>query len=311
MTRSASETRLLTALAVGLGATVWAYWPTLADIADRWASDPQYSHGFLVPLFSAYLLWSRRGMLAGADLTPRWWGVGIVLVGAALRLAAHYAYQPVLESGSLLVVLLGLVAACGGRGAVRWAWPGVLFLGFMIPLPFRLQTMLGGRLQQVATVASTFALQTVGIPAVSQGNVIQLSNEPIEVAAACSGLSMLVTFLALAAAVAILIQGWPQRIAVLLSALPIAVASNVVRITVTGILYEMNQGELARKVFHDGAGYLMMPLALGMMFLLLHVLGRVIVPVGGPPARPPAPAGARRPARPPAPPHGGRPKGTP
>ncbi|MBX9582940.1 MAG: exosortase/archaeosortase family protein, partial [Gemmataceae bacterium] len=296
MTRSASETRLFTALAVGLGATVWAYWTTLADIVDRWANDPQYSHGFLVPLFSGYLLWSRQKLLAGADLTPRWWGVGIVLLGAGLRLAGHFAYQPILDSGSLLVVLFGLVAACGGRGAVRWAWPAVLFLAFMIPLPFRLQTMLGGRLQQVATIASTFILQTVGIPAVSQGNTILLSDaaNKLEVAAACSGLSMLMTFLALAVAVVILTKGWPQRVAVLLSALPIAVAANVVRITVTGILFEYNQGQAAREFFHDWAGYLMMPLALGMMFVVLHVVGRTIVPVEGRPARaagPAAPAG--------------------
>ncbi|MBX9623565.1 MAG: exosortase/archaeosortase family protein [Gemmataceae bacterium] len=286
MTPARPETRLTATLAVAFGVTAWAYGATLADTADRWASDPQYSHGFLVPLFSLYLLWSRRGMLAGTDPRPRWWGVGIVLLGVGLRLYAFYGYQPWLDAGSLVVVLLGLVAAAGGRPAVRWAGLAVLFLGFMIPLPYQLQTALGGALQRIATVCSTYLLQTVGVPAVAQGNVILLSKEPIGVAAACSGLSMLVTFFALAAAVAVLSRkGWVERAAVVLSAVPIAVAANVIRITVTGILYEYNQGETARLVFHDGAGYLMMPLGLLMLLAVQHVVGRAVVPAAPPDAR--------------------------
>ena len=292
MTGSRSETRSLMIAAAGLVAVGWAYGPILADIAERWASDPQYSHGFLVPLFSLYLLRSRRGLLAGADLTPRWWGAGVVAAGCGLLLVAQKYYLTGVEAGSLLVVLLGLAAAAGGRGAVRWAWPAVLFLAFMVPLPYQVQTLLGGQLQRVATVAGTYLLQTVGIPAIAEGNTILLSNEPIEVATACSGLSMLMTFVALSAAVAYLVRGWPERVAVLLAALPIAVVSNVLRIAVTGVLFEYNQGKLARQVFHDGAGYLMMPLGLLMLLLLLHVLGRAVVPVGASPGRAAAPAAA-------------------
>ena len=281
MTPARTDPRpFLTALAVGLVATVWAYGSTLADIVERWASDPQYSHGFLVPLFSGYLLWSRRGMLAGADLRPRWWGLAVVLLGLGLRGVSFVLFLPALDAGSLVVVLFGLVAAAGGRPAVRWAWPAVLFLSFMLPLPHQLQTRLGRQLQAVATACSTFLLQTVGVPAVAQGNVIYLSNGKMEVAAACSGLSMLMTFLALAAAVAILSRRWPDRAAALLSAVPIAIAANVIRITVTGVFYEHNQGEMARLVFHDGAGYLMMVLALVILLAELHVLGRAVVPVG-------------------------------
>ena len=83
---------LLTLLATA--AVAWAYWTTFADIVERWARDPQYSHGFLVPVFAGYLLWSRRAALAGAGLEPRWWGAGVVLAGAGLRLAGHFLYQP-------------------------------------------------------------------------------------------------------------------------------------------------------------------------------------------------------------------------
>jgi exosortase/archaeosortase family protein len=93
---------------------------------------------------------------------------------------------------------------------------------------------------------------------------------------------MLFTFFALATAVAILApRGWPEKLIIFLSAVPIAVLANVIRITVTGVLYEQSQDDLARVVFHDLAGWLMMPLALGMLFLELFVLGRSLVRVGG------------------------------
>jgi len=264
-----------------MGVVIWAYWPTLAEVVERWANDPQYSHGFLVPLFSAYLLWMRRDQLQGVGLRARWWGLGIVAVAVLLRVVSHFLYQPWLDTGSLLVCLAGIAAAAGGRRALIWAGPSILFLVFMLPLPYRFQTMLGGTLQRIATLASAYVLQTLGVSAVTEGNVILLSETRLGVVEACNGLSMLFTFFALATAVAILSQrSWPEKIAVFFSAVPIAILANVVRITVTGLLFEASQDDLARTVFHDLAGWLMMPLALGMLLVELFVLGRSIVRIG-------------------------------
>ena len=272
---------------VALATAVWAYWATLAEVVERWTDDPQYSHGFLVPLFSGYLLWIRRGHLRAADLHARWWGLGIVALAGLLRLLSHFFYQTWLDTGSFLICLAGIAAAAGGRRALIWAGPAILFLIFMLPLPFRVQTALGGSLQRVATAASTYALQTLGVPAVSEGNVILLTNTRLGVLEACNGLSMLFTFFALATAVAILApRGWPEKIVIFLSAVPIAILANLVRITVTGLLFEASRDDLARVVFHDLAGWLMMPLALGMLFLELFVLGRLVVRVGGELPRP-------------------------
>jgi exosortase len=257
----------------------WAYWPSLVEVVERWSTDPQYSHGFLVPLFSAYLLWSRREALG--ELSPRWWGVGVIALGAAVRVAGYVFYQPWLDAGSLLIVLAGLAASVGGRRVLIWAAPAILFLVFMLPLPYRFQTMFGGSLQQIATAASAYALQTIGISAVAEGNVILLSETRLGVVEACSGLTMLMTFFALATGVAILVQrSWVERVVIFLSAAPIAVMANVVRITTTGLLYESHRDALARAVFHDLAGWLMMPLALVVLIGELYFLSRVLRPVG-------------------------------
>jgi exosortase len=275
------NTRALVAVALLSAAVLWSYWPTLADMAERWHDDPQYSHGFLVPLFSAYLLWSRRGFLS-VRTGGSWYGVAIVLAGLALRGLGTLAFVGWLEAISLLVCLAGVVVTLFGWVGLRWAAPAILFLAFMAPLPFAVQTSMSGTLQRVATKASTYLLVTAGVPAVSEGNVIVLSNDTrVGVVEACSGLGMLMTFCALSVAVALILRSEPvwARVLVVLSAIPVAVAVNVLRITVTGFLYDQSQDDWARWVFHDVAGWLMMPVAVLMFFALLWLTHRIVVPV--------------------------------
>jgi exosortase len=283
-----------------LASTLWSYLPSLADMVTRWVTDPQYSHGFLVPLFSAYLLWSRRSVLASSPATGHWLGVGLIGVGLVLRAAGVLLFFGWLEAVSILPCLAGCVTVLAGRKGLRWAYPAILFLLFMIPLPYAVQTAMSGSLQRTATGASTYLLVTLGVPAVAEGNVILLSNDTrLAVVAACSGLGMVVSFLALSTGLAVLLTGEPvwARAAVVLSTGPVAVGVNTLRITVTGLLYDRSQDEWARWVYHDVAGWLMMPVGLTLFFGLLWAARRVIVPVPVPrlaaiTARPsPRPAG--------------------
>src|SRR5690606_18419528 len=108
--------------------------------------------------------------------------------------AAGLAYVEWAEAAALVLTLAGLFALLGGRPALGWAWPALLFLLFMIPLPFRVEHALSHPLQRAATLGSTFVLQTVGLPALAEGNVIVLESGRIGVVEACSGLSMLLIF---------------------------------------------------------------------------------------------------------------------
>src|SRR4051812_3618710 len=107
------------------GALGWGWWATLQTMAERWAAGPQYTHGFLVPLFAAVVLWSRRGQLAGVRWQPSPWGLPLLAGGLGLRMAAVIAGIEPLDAFALLPTLAGLVLFVGGGGLLRWAWPGI------------------------------------------------------------------------------------------------------------------------------------------------------------------------------------------
>ena len=277
--------RLLVVLLLGAG-VLWASWPALREMVARWSRDPRYSHGYLVPAFAAFLLWARRDRLAARSLAPSWWGVPLIAVGEVLRLAGARYYIAWVEGMALLPSLAGLALLAGGWTALRWAGPAIGFLAFMVPLPYRLEMALGYPLQRVATLASNYALQTLGLPSVAEGNVILLDDIRIGVVEACNGLGMLVTFFAFAVGCALLIRRPPlDKALIVLGAIPIALAANVTRIVVTGLLHVAVGAKVADAVYHDLAGWLMMPLALaalwGELFLLSHLF---IEPASGRPA---------------------------
>ncbi len=290
----ANRPLVLAAFAVPLAVVVWAYWTTLGDAAIEWAHNPQYSHGWLVPGFAALLLWLRREQLTSAALRPSWWGLVILLNAAAVRLVGTYYHLSWLDPLSLLPCLAGACVLVAGWAYLRWAWPAFAFLFFMIPLPYNLSVALAAPLQMMATEASTFLLQTLGQPAVAEGNVILLNEVELGVVEACSGLRMLMVFFALSTAMAILIRKplW-ERLLVCASAIPIALVVNLLRITVTAVLYETAGKEVGDAVFHDLAGWLMMPLALVFLWLELKLLQHLLIE---PPATAPALVGQGLPA---------------
>jgi exosortase len=261
------------------GGLLWAYWPTLATLARRWGADPQYSHGYLVPVFAGVVLVLRRRLLAGATLRPAVWGLPLLFGGTVLRLGGTFFYYDWFDAVSLLPCVAGLGLLLGGWPVLRWSWPAVAFLFFMIPLPYQAELALSHPLQRVATVVSTYSLQTFGFPALAEGNVITLGSNHIGVAEACSGLSMLFVFLALALALCLVLDRplW-QKAVLVASAVPIAVAANVLRITATGVLYQTAGRGVADAVYHDLAGWLMMPVALALLGLELAFLKRLFVP---------------------------------
>jgi exosortase len=276
-------------LSVLVLAICWTYWPALGMVSQKW-SAAHYSHGWLVPFFSLFLLWHRRQYLAGVDWTPNWWGLAFIGAAVLLRLADGFYYVRWFDTLSLIPCLAGLCVLLGGWTALRWAWPAIAFLFFMLPLPYSVETAGAYRLRLIATSTSTFALQTLGLPAIADGTDIFINEHSLQIAPACSGMGMLLIFFALSTAIVLIIKRpWMDKLIVLFSAIPIAILANIVRITMTALLFEVaafleNEWLRAKAdvLFHDGAGYLMMLVALVLLLIELKILDRLFIPVEPP-----------------------------
>jgi len=259
---------------------LWTYRETLVHVVQVWWSTPDYGHGPFVPIFAGFLLWQRQEMVDPWPARGSWWGIPFFAVFALVRwLNLFLNYERDIDS--LLPFLVGMTLILGGWRALRWAWPSILFLIFMVPLPDFLAVALGGKLQHGATIMSVYTLQTFGVPAIAlsdASNVIRLSEPPpLEIARACSGLRMMTMFFAICVAVSFLVQApvW-KKILVILSAVPIAIISNVARIVVTGMLQEWVSVDVAYFI-HDKAGWWMMIWAMLMIWGEMALLSALLI----------------------------------
>ena len=260
---------------------VLAYWDMFTLTSAAW-SEGLYSHGWIVPVFAIGLMWMRWEPIGPVPTSERMIGLGLLAGGLAMRLiAAEWGMNPV-DRISFLPAIFGVFILVGGMNILRWAGPALGFLVFMFPLPSRVEQTVLIKLQTLAAMCSTFVLQTLGVPAFRSGNVINISGMDLFIADACSGLRMLTIFCALAVAMVFLIERpWWDKFIILLSAVPIALVVNIVRITVTGLLYMWvgPDSKFVQHLAHDWAGYFMMPLALGLLWLELQILERLTIPV--------------------------------
>ncbi len=273
--RSLVAGSVLTVLVVGV------YGSSLATLVSRWWNEPDYIHGFLIPVFSGVLLWMRRDMLQSCSFRVGPLAVicGCLLFAActAMRWASAYLMYELADPLSLILCLMAIALFVGGWGTLRWSAPAIAFLFFMVPLPGAVAGVLSEPLQRVGSLAGAYVLQLLGLPTYSAGNIIHTPNGPLGVVEACSGLKMMMLFFAVCCGAAILMKRSPlERLIVVLSAVPIAVTSNVFRIVITGVLFQIASPELADK-FHDLAGFFMMPIAVVLLWIELELLSKLLV----------------------------------
>lgn len=253
-----------------------SYWNSFYFMVNQWF-EPDYVYGFFVIPFSVFLLWDRREMLKDARVRFCVWGIPLILLGIAVSWYANYRFRPSVDSASIVITLAGLVLLIGGWQILRWAWPGVLFLFFMISLPDYFSVELRNQLQEICTRGSVYLLQTLGISAIQEGNMIDLPNaSPLNVVGACSGLRTLMLFFAACTGAALYVrQHVGIKIIMILSAIPIAIFCNTIRITMTALVHMASEN--AGAVAHDMAGFVMMPMAIGLLWLELTMIEKLFV----------------------------------
>jgi exosortase len=269
--------RAVTSCAAGL-VLVGVFREMLANCVDRWTTEPQYSHGFVIPVMALGLGWIRREKIPPGFARSSVLGLGVMCLGAAAHLLATWYYVEALDAVGFLLILTGLTLLIWGRHLLRGLWPAILFLAFMLPLPFQLERMLSEPLQVLGASESVWYIQAMGIPAIAQGNTILMSDTRLGVAEACSGLRMLMVFLAISVAAVLISERtrW-EKLLIVFSAIPIALICNITRIVATAVAHHYAGRRVADLIFHDVSGWLMMPFAVTLLFCLLKVLDSLFI----------------------------------
>jgi exosortase len=250
------------------------YFPVLMGLVGEWYDDPNYSHGFLVPVISGYLLWKKRIRLKEliaptGDAT----GLPLILIGMVVFVLANAAAEYFTLRISMVLTLYGLVWYLLGRRVAFEAWFELLFLLFMIPLPYVIYYSATFPMQLFATKVTVKVLNIVGMSAVRQGNIIHLPGYSLEVAEACSGLRSLISLLALGAIYSRMTQkSLPKQIILFLSTIPIAIAANIFRVTFTAVGAYTVSKELAEDFLHELSGMMVFIVS----FIMLFIWGSIL-----------------------------------
>jgi exosortase len=269
-----NKTRAVIALAL---AWLWLYHDVIRQLADDWRVDENYSHGFLIPFISGYALWAKRDTLASLPLAPRWLMGGAMLLLAVLLLWAGILSGELYATRlSLCLSLVGIALYLGGSQWLRaCAFPLGLWL-LAIPVPSLLFNPLAFRLQLLASDWATRAIRAFGVPALREGNVIELVNMKLQVVEACSGIRSLMTLLTLAVVYAYFFErSWWRRIALLLTVAPIAVVTNAARVTATGLLAHRYGESMAEGFLHNFSGALVFIAAVLLLLFTAWLLSRI------------------------------------
>lgn len=254
--------------------TLVAYIPSLIWMYERWSvKDTYYSHGFLVPLISAFLIWQKKETLAKLSFKPSNIGwlflapsITVYLVSALLRINFSAAF-------TIIPTTIGLVLLFMGKNYLKQLLFPILFIIFMIPLPAAAIVNISFQLKIFAAKLSTLIVNQIGIPAIREGSVIKTAHAYLMVEDPCSGIRSLIALIALGTLMAYLSHTTRiKKVVMFLSAIPIAVGANIVRIIALTLASEIYGSKFAMGWFHDTMGFAVFIIA----FLALTLLSKAL-----------------------------------
>jgi exosortase D (VPLPA-CTERM-specific) len=262
-------------VSVALIAAVAAFSGGLYELVTRWSRQEEYSHGFLIPIVVAWMLWSRRDALVASAGEPSWTGIAVIFVAAIMLLVGELSAFFLLSQLGFVVALLGIVLSLGGVSLLRVTFIPIAFLVFAIPLPYFIDSELSWRLQLISSELGVFFIRLFEVPVYLTGNVIDLGNYKLQVVEACSGLRYLYPLLSLGFLAAYLFQAplW-QRMLVFLSAIPITIVMNSIRIALVGLLVDRWGTSQAEGLLHFFEGWVIFLACAGILAGEIWLLAR-------------------------------------
>lgn len=257
---------LMFAMAAAGALLLWIYIPIMAKMVGAWWNDPNYSHGFLVPLVSGYLVWRRWEQLKRVASGPSPWGLVVVAGGLFMLLAGILAHELYLQRISLIPVLWGTVW-------IIWGWPvairtifAALYLVLMVPLPYVIYDAVAFPLRLIAADIAGWGIRLLGTPVLVEGNVLHLPEITLNVIDACSGIRSLISLLAAGVILAyVMLPNRWSKVLVILLVPPVAVFTNAMRVVVAGLLAQNFGPAMLEGALHDFTGWLVFLVAFSIM----------------------------------------------
>ncbi len=240
-----------------------------AKLVSDWYNFPDYSHGFLVPLFAGFLLWDRRDAVRQTKIEPSWAGVPLIVFGIVTVFFGVYGAELFLSRVSFVIIAAGLIWTFFGIAMLRVVRFPLAVLLLAIPFPAIIFNQITFPLQLLASQLASSLLPLLGVPVFREGNVIQLPVMKLEVAEACSGIRSLMSLFTLAVFYGYFLEKTTLRRWILaLASIPIAVAANALRIVGTGLCVQYWDPSKGEGFFHEFSGWVMFVISLGFLYLL-------------------------------------------
>ena len=276
--RVSFSTYPLPMVAAIVAALVWTYWLVIPGLVAQWWNEEEYSHGFLIPFVSGYLVWARRDVLRATAVRPTYWGLCVMVFALAIYVTGIVGADLFLQRVSLVFMIAGGVLYVVGWPVLREVLFPLGFLLLMIPLPGIIFNSIAFPLQLLAAHFASSIMEACAVPVFREGNVMHLAAVSLDVEEACSGIRSLVSMTALGLLYAYMTySSWILRLLLLLAIVPIAIAANVFRVTMTGLLAHYVSVDTALGVFHTAGGWSVFLVAAALLLGVSRLL-RLLVP---------------------------------
>jgi exosortase len=254
------------------------YYRVAIKLVYDWSTIPDYSHGFLVPLFAAFLIWDKRKVIQSTPIRQSWFGVPLVVFSLAVLILGIYGVELFTSRMSFIFLMTGLIWTFFGWAMVRALRFPLLVLVLAIPFPAIIFNQITFPLQLLASRIASDILPLLGVPTLHEGNVIELPVMKLEVAEACSGIRSLMSLFTLSVFYGYFLERTTRRRVLLaLASIPIAVTANVARIVGTGLCVQYWDPEKALGFFHEFSGWVMFVISLACLYLV-HRAMKLISP---------------------------------
>lgn len=268
-----SAKHTLLAMALIGGGLQLTYWPVAIGLVDAWSNDDNYSHGFFIVPLAAYFAWERRALFNAAPVRPSIAGLALVVLSLMMLVAGTLGAELFLSRVSLLGVTAGIVLFLGGWHRLRVLLFPLTFLLLMIPLPALIFNQIAFPLQLLASHVGEYAISSMEIPILREGNVLILATATLEVAEACSGIRSLVSLFTLGIVFGYFAdpRAWVRAV-IAGSAIPVAILSNGLRVASAGVAAHNFGTAAVEGLFHEFSGWVVFVIAFLMMLALQRLL---------------------------------------